>query len=164
MIITPAKVQQFIHTVSSEQIGRCSKIIDNVNGNFYKVLSESDDLTEYTVRFSKKHGFTCTCQAGQEGFAHCSRGFCKHVLWSVACEQEIRQAVAALELEALAEQIAAAAKPEPIYAKLPNPDHQDEQVQWTAAQRRESNRLNRSRERGRLAILESVAMARNILQ
>jgi len=146
MIITPAKVQSLIHTVTSAQIGRCSKIIDNVNGNFFKVLSESDDLTEYDVRFNRKTGFTCTCKAGQEGFIHCKNGFCKHILWSVACEAEIKQAVAEQE-RYQAEQAAKAA--------------QTAQPVWTPAQKREYNRINGSRERGRLAILESVAMARS---
>ena len=59
-------------------------------------LQEAHRL-EYRVEYSKKRGFTCTCDAGQEGFCHCYKlGTCKHCLWSVAhavqfADDEIRE-------------------------------------------------------------------------
>lgn len=79
-----------ILAVTFEQLDRCHRIIDlNKKEVFYQVESESDSLVEYEVRYVKGHGFTCTCAAGQEGFAHCFRlGVCKHCVWSVAHSRE----------------------------------------------------------------------------
>lgn len=86
------EIKKHINTVTSEQIGRCHKILAST-GNFYLVESESDSLVEYKVCWSKEHGFTCDCKSGQVGFSNTRNGYCKHVLWSVACEAEIQQAL-----------------------------------------------------------------------
>ena len=83
--------------VTGEEIGRCYKAFEIVNGKataFYMVESSDDPLVEYKVKWDKFHGFTCTCKAGEYGFAHCKDGICKHVKWSVACAREEREAIA----------------------------------------------------------------------
>jgi hypothetical protein len=82
-----------IAAVTEEQIDRCTRIYDlNNNVPFYLVRSESDDLTEYKVTWSKELGFQCTCAAGQEGFCHCYKnGVCKHVVWSVAAAAQFHK-------------------------------------------------------------------------
>lgn len=84
-----------LSSVTPAQIGRCFLIIDQQTGErFYKVESEKDSATEYEVRYSKK-GFTCTCHAGRDGFAHCKKiGVCKHCVWSLAAAMEERAALA----------------------------------------------------------------------
>lgn len=76
-----------ISNVTPEQIDRCSRIIDlSTNKPFYLVLSETDNLTEYKVEYHThptKH-FSCTCRAGQNGFANCRQGYCKHIKWAMA--------------------------------------------------------------------------------
>lgn len=60
-------------------------INDNTGGVYYRVESasvefdENGDRVEYTVRYSKENGYTCTCKAGQDGFVHCGKGYCWHV-------------------------------------------------------------------------------------
>lgn len=82
--------------VSGLEIGRCHKIFEG-STPVWMVESESDPDTEYKVKHSKEHGFSCTCKAGLDGFAHCSQGVCKHVRWSVAAEAELRAAFKELE-------------------------------------------------------------------
>lgn len=77
-------------SVTSEQIDRCARIIGPDSNVFYLVLSESDDETEYAVRYTDHH-FTCTCKAGQYGFVGCRKGVCKHVIWAVAAAKEFKQ-------------------------------------------------------------------------
>lgn len=91
-----------ITTVTSAQIGHCHKVFDASGQAFYQVESEQDNLVEYTVRFSIERGFTCSCPAGAEGFAHCTT-VCKHVRWSLAAAKE--------ERDAMREQIALNAMP-----------------------------------------------------
>lgn len=93
-MITVTTVRKLAATVTPEQIGRCSKIFDANGKPFYLVLSESDNLTEYRVSWSKQFGFQCSCPAGAEGFIHCKNNCCKHVVWSVACAEEEKQAMA----------------------------------------------------------------------
>jgi hypothetical protein len=87
--------------VTSEQIERCTRCID-LNGEkpepFYLVQSESDDLTEYAVRYHKlpTPHFSCMCKSGQNGFANCKDGVCKHVKWSCAAADEYKAEQAAL--------------------------------------------------------------------
>jgi hypothetical protein len=95
-----------ITDVTAEQIGRCHKVYQG-SEPVWMVESESDALTEYKVRYSVEHGFTCTCRAGQVGFSNCKEGICKHVKWALAASAEERAAVAELH-RAIAEQ---AAKP-----------------------------------------------------
>ena len=84
-----------IANVTPEQLDRCSRWIhENTGEVFYTVLSETDNLTEYKVRFIKGKGFTCTCPAGQSGFHHCSKGTCKHCRWSVAHAAAYKQELA----------------------------------------------------------------------
>lgn len=96
-MIKPSAIN--IASVTPEQIGMCHKVLHR-DGNFYQVQSESDPDTEYTVRYSKERGFSCSCRAGQEGFKNCttaaSQGVCKHVRWSLACAKEERDYMAAL--------------------------------------------------------------------
>jgi hypothetical protein len=82
-------------TITQEQIDACTRVYDLSDNDriFYQVRSERDPLVEYKVEYLKdprhigKGYFTCTCPAGQEGFAHCSQGTCKHVRWALAAEQ-----------------------------------------------------------------------------
>lgn len=101
------KLQQILtkvnlNTVTSEQIGRCHLVISQTGEKFYQVESESDSQVEYTVRYSKEFGFTCTCKSGQEAFVHCKLGVCKHVVWALAAKAEERQALAEMEKAELA--------------------------------------------------------------
>lgn len=92
---TTVTIKQHSVEVTSEQIGRCYKITDgNGRNGWWRVESESDDQVRYEVRWSKEHGYTCTCKAGQHGFAGCRKGFCKHIAWAVAAERELRDAMA----------------------------------------------------------------------
>lgn len=83
--------------VTPEQIGRCYKVFGTDGKAFYQVESERDSQVEYQVKWTREHGFTCTCEAGQRGFAQCKDGYCKHVRWSVACAKEEREALKELE-------------------------------------------------------------------
>jgi hypothetical protein len=94
--------------VTPEQIGACHKIFEG-STPAYMVQSESDSLVEYKVRWSKEHGFTCTCKAGKVAFSNCKAGYCKHVLWSVAAGREEKEAVAELH-RLIAEQAAPVAQ------------------------------------------------------
>jgi hypothetical protein len=67
---------------------------------FWKVASASDPFKQHTVTWTKEFGFNCTCPAGMEGFRHC-KDTCWHVRAALACEAEMREAVA--ELEAMIE-------------------------------------------------------------
>jgi hypothetical protein len=82
--------------VTDEQIGMCEKCFSGKTA-FYMVTSESDSLKEYKVTWSMEFGFRCTCEAGQEAFAHCFNGYCKHVKWSVAAAREERAAMKELQ-------------------------------------------------------------------
>ena len=83
-------------TVTSQQIGACYKVFV-ASIPFYKVQSESDPFKQYTISWSREHGFTCTCPSGQHGFSNCKDGVCKHCKWALACERETREALAELE-------------------------------------------------------------------
>lgn len=79
--------------VTSEQIAKCHRI-DSAQGAYYRVESESTSA-EYEVRYSREHGYTCSCPAGQHGFQHCKSGqYCKHVRWSIAATAEYKAAMA----------------------------------------------------------------------
>jgi hypothetical protein len=71
--------------VTSEQIDRCTRVIDlETMTPFYMVRSESDDLQEYKVAALHKNGayyLTCTCPAGLAGLA------CKHRRWAMAAAE-----------------------------------------------------------------------------
>ncbi len=80
-----------ISNVTPEQIDRCHRILnENTGETFYMVESESGafdedgNLIEYTVRFIRGRGFTCTCPAGRQGFRNCAHGTCKHCRWATA--------------------------------------------------------------------------------
>ncbi|SRR6266496_6508973 len=98
LVTTYERVAQHITDVTPEQIGRCARIIGTDGTTYYVVVNERDErdecgnLIEYSVKYSPKYGFTCTCKSGREGFknvAHPSR-VCKHVRWSLACTMEER--------------------------------------------------------------------------
>ena len=75
--------------VTSEQIDRCSRVIDESTMTpFYLVLSESDNQTEYRVSALHKDGeyyLTCTCPAGLRGIP------CKHRRWAMAASEEYKE-------------------------------------------------------------------------
>jgi hypothetical protein len=103
MIITVEMIST--EHVTPEQIGNCTKCFDG-STPFYMVLSETQDLVEYKVRWNgKARGFSCTCPAGQNGFARCRQGVCKHCVWAVAAAREEKAAVAELH-KLIAEQAA----------------------------------------------------------
>lgn len=116
-MVTVAQVSKFVGEVTSEQIGRCHASVDANGVTYYMVenergdMDESGEMVEYKVEYSKAHGFTCGCKAGQVGFIRCARGFCKHVLWALTCALEVKTAVAAMEREAAIEKLAAAHSP-----------------------------------------------------
>lgn len=91
MLVSRKQVESNLGNVSSEQIGRCTKVYDHQQrANVYMVLSERDNETEYKVSYSKEHGFSCECPSGEEGFSnvrHASR-VCKHVRWACAAAKE----------------------------------------------------------------------------
>lgn len=109
-----------ITEVTSEQIDRCHRIIDEQTMEvFYLVQSESDDLVEYKVQYQTlptKH-YTCTCPAGLAGFAHVrhASGVCKHVRWALAAAQEYKA-----ELRARAQRDAARAAVAPEHVLIIN--------------------------------------------
>jgi hypothetical protein len=97
-LVTRKQVESNLGQVTSEQIGRCTKVYDfQLKANIYMVLSESDDLTEYRVTYNKNHHcFCCTCPSGENGFSNVKHpsGVCKHVRWSCAAAAEERAALA----------------------------------------------------------------------
>ena len=110
MIITAAAVTKHTTSVTSEQVGRCSKVYGSDNKPFYLVLSETDDLTEYKVTYTHTHGFSCTCPSGAYGFANVKHasGVCKHVRYAVAAAQEEKAALKeqmALQAQALLKEV-----------------------------------------------------------
>ncbi len=72
------------NTISQAHIDLCTRLINPDTGEvYYRVASESTDAV-YEVHHIAGRGFTCTCPAGQEGFAHCfANPTCKHCRWSV---------------------------------------------------------------------------------
>jgi hypothetical protein len=101
--------------VTGEQIGRCHKCFEGSTA-FYMVENERGDIDpetfeviEYKVTWTREKGFACTCKAGEVAFSQCKDGICKHVRWSVACEKEVREALASIDAEIAAEKAAAAA-------------------------------------------------------
>jgi hypothetical protein len=100
---TPNRVRQYISDVTNEQIGLCAKYFDASGKSFYQVTSESDqfdengDIAAYKVTYDE-NGFHCTCPSGQRAFSNVKHpsGVCKHVRFAMACEQEVRRAMAGL--------------------------------------------------------------------
>jgi hypothetical protein len=80
-------------TVTSEQISRCRRVVDEASKlPFYIVLSESDNQTEYAVKTLYRNGkwyITCSCPAGLYGKA------CKHRRWARAAAAEYKQELVA---------------------------------------------------------------------
>lgn len=149
-MITPKQVT--ITNVTTDQIARCYKVL-SADGNYYMVESESDSQVEYTVKYIPNKGFTCTCEAGQYGFARCQHGYCKHVAWSMAAANEER-----LYMAALADQQAKELEEMERKAKELEESNRKAQAKLDREAARDANRLYASREKGRLAILEAVAM------
>jgi len=97
-----------ISDVTSEQIGRCSKVIDLATSeDFYLVENESGECDEhgtieYAVRYDLTQSMTCTCKSGQAGFCNVrhASGVCKHVRWALAAwkqEQEAEKKAKSIE-------------------------------------------------------------------
>lgn len=110
--VTIARVQQFISEITPEQIGKCWKVYDyQTRQNFYQVenshgdVDEHGDIITYRVRYSREHGFTCSCPSGQNGFSNVKHpsGVCWHVRAAVAAAREERVAHAAIAAEQAAE-------------------------------------------------------------
>jgi hypothetical protein len=106
LVTTFAHVVQHISNVTPEQIGKCHKIFGPDNRAFWAVENERGDcfegqVIEYSVRYSPEHGYTCTCPAGAEGFAHVHHpsGVCKHCRWVAAAELEEQAALAEIQGE-----------------------------------------------------------------
>jgi hypothetical protein len=99
---TVAQLTDAIANVNPEDIGRAHKVFEG-SKSFYKVansqekVDDNGDIIEYSVRHDKATGFTCTCKSGQNGFSNCRLGVCSHVLISLACEREVREAIAEME-------------------------------------------------------------------
>jgi len=86
--------------VTPEQIGKAHKVLA-ATGNYYLVENSKGEIDpstgyikEYKVSWAgKARGFSCTCEAGKSGFKN---GLCWHLKASVACENEVKQAIAEL--------------------------------------------------------------------
>lgn len=105
-------IQELLNKVTAEQVARCERTSDETTGEvFYRVRSESTSAV-YDVRFTKGFGFSCTCPAGEEGFAKCSHGTCKHVRWAFVAGQQHKKAerLQALSLSESEAKVAAAAQ------------------------------------------------------
>jgi hypothetical protein len=83
--------------ISGDQLGACHKVFEG-STPVYKVansegrIDDNGDIIEYSVRFlGKEKGFSCTCKAGQNA------KLCWHIKASIACEAEVRNAIAELE-------------------------------------------------------------------
>lgn len=128
-------------SVTEAQINACTRVIDEAtNTVFYQVDSSQNDGTFYTVRkMADKPFLTCSCPAGQAG------QMCWHRRAALAHAKEYKALKAA-------EQQAQTQQDTPQVAPL---------NQWTPTERREYTRINQSRERGRIAILEAIALARS---
>lgn len=98
---TLAYVEAHIDEITAEQLNRCTKIVGKT-GTFYLVensrgLYDAHGLIEYAVEYDGKHGFMCTCEAGQRGFTGVTKhpsGVCWHVRASIAASIEERKALA----------------------------------------------------------------------
>ena len=79
-------------TVTQEQLDRCSRIYDASHNNevFYLVensrgdVDDEGNIIEYTVRYLKGKGLTCTCPAGnppcnEAGFFKYAPRMCQHI-------------------------------------------------------------------------------------
>jgi hypothetical protein len=119
-LITVAEVKKFVGEVSDADLGRAHKCIAD-GTSYYLVENSRGDLDndgeviEYKVQWSRKTAFTCNCYAGKEGFIHCKKSFCQHILIAVAASEEEKKAMAEMALaqaqEALKEVAQVAAKP-----------------------------------------------------
>lgn len=95
-------VETHTDEITAEEICRCTKIIDKTGKSFYLVansrgLYDAHGIIEYAVRYNAKHGFTCTCEAGQRGFTGVTKhpsGCCQHVRAAIAASIEERKALA----------------------------------------------------------------------
>jgi hypothetical protein len=96
-LTTFERVVPHVTDITSEQVGKCHKLI--IDGQIvYAVENERGDrdmdgeIIEYVVRYSPERGYSCTCAAGAEGFAHVDHasGVCKCVRWTVAAALEER--------------------------------------------------------------------------
>ena len=74
--------------VTPQQIGAAHKVLHK-DGNFYQVESATT-TDQYDVRYSREHGYTCTCKSGQHGFSNVrhASGVCWHVRAAIACQME----------------------------------------------------------------------------
>lgn len=104
MVATFEKVSRHISDVTARQIGKCTKIFDYQAGEWMYLVeneageySDSGQIIEYPVRYSKKHGYTCGCPSGKNGFWNVKHpsGVCKHCRWAVAAEIEEQTAITA---------------------------------------------------------------------
>ncbi len=84
-------------TVTQEQLDRCSRIYDESHNHevFYLVensrgdVDDEGNIIEYTVRYLKGKGLTCTCPAGnppcdEHGFFKYAPRMCWHIRAAVA--------------------------------------------------------------------------------
>ncbi len=104
MVATFEKVSQYVSDITAQQISKCTKVWDYQScENFYLVENEAGDfdddgqIIEYSVRYSKEHGYTCGCPSGKNGFWNVKHpsGVCKHCRWAVAAEIEEQTAITA---------------------------------------------------------------------
>ncbi len=119
MIITVSKVQANLGNISPDEIGSAQKILCS-SGDFYKVLSsrglvnDAGELVEYTVKWDRKTGFSCTCPSGQDGFANVRHpsSVCRHVRIAVAAGMEERKAMAEMAAASAQQELVAVATSE----------------------------------------------------
>jgi len=129
-MITFDRIKSNIADVTSEQIGKCHKIIDMTTGeDFYLVenskgeVDNEGDIIEYKVQYSSGYGFTCTCPSGEHGFSNVrhASGCCWHVRAAVACFLEEEAAMQEMCAKINAEEAAkaVASKMSSIEAQMP---------------------------------------------
>ncbi len=73
--------------ITSEQISKCSKIIDFQTAEDFYICESSTGECDYEVRYDATQGLTYTCEAGKHGFWNC-KNYCWHVRASAACYVE----------------------------------------------------------------------------
>lgn len=85
------------YKVTDEQLAKSHRIFDEASNEvFYRVENSKGEVDaegsviEYTVRYTQEHGFTCTCEAGKNGFLYAPKR-CWHVRAAVHHSQLYKQ-------------------------------------------------------------------------
>lgn len=92
-LTTPRKVASHLDEITSAQLARCLRCVEDNGEVWYQVTSESKAGTYYEVRYSADFSFTCTCPSGQHAFGNVKHpsGVCKHIRWALAASMEYKR-------------------------------------------------------------------------